>query len=205
MIGDELGHLIRQLAGQQDIEFRPLAYAHIASYDASTHRIRVIVPSLRDDDPAPTLSGWIPMVAGQVGNGYGVQSAPFGGATVANPTGGEQVILGLFDKMHGVVACLGQTFNGVSLPPATALSAPVLPGETVIFNKAGSFVRLHANGDVEVNTKGKTLVNAVGDVNIVTAGNVNLGALGGRKIARDGDSVSTGGTIQATTTKVFSA
>ncbi|HTI81727.1 MAG TPA: hypothetical protein VL614_14865 [Acetobacteraceae bacterium] len=219
MNGDEFAHSVRQLAQQQMADFRPILYGHIATYDPAGHRVKVIIPSLRDDDPAPTESGWMPLNSMSIGAGYGVQVAPFGGATIDNPTGGEQVLVGLMDHKRGVCACLGMTFNGVMQPPATVLEQPLQPGETVIFNKSGTFWRLHSNGDVETNAQGNVLVTAAQNVSITSAetvtvtgtsqidilsGNVNLGAVGGKKIARDGDPVISG-TIQASTTTVFSA
>ena len=230
---DEFAHLVRQLAGQQNQSVKPVAYAHIATYDPLGHRVRVVIPSLRDDDTAPTLTGWMPLLSSSVGPGYGVQIAPFGGATVDNPTAGEQVIITLMDLQRGSAqcACMGMTFNGPMQPPAAVADSfttqPLQPGEAVVYNQSGTFWRLHANGDVETNAQGNILmtgakemtVNTLGDVVIQSAGTITIGgadqadilstlvnlggASGGRKIARDGDPV-VGGVIQASTAVSFS-
>lgn len=161
MNADQLAHLLKQFAGQQMIDFRPLVYGHIAQYDPNLHRIRAIIPSLRDDDPAPVLSPWMPLGSMMVGAGWGIQVAPVGGATIEQPTAGEQVLIGLFDRQRGVCACLGMTFNGVQQPPSTVLGTPLLPGEMVLFNQSGTFIRTHNNGDLET--------VAMGDVSTTVA------------------------------------
>lgn len=176
MNGDEVGHLIRQLAQQQLSGFRPMLYGHISTYDPTGNRVKVIFPSLRDDDNAPTQSGWMPLASMSVGNGYGIQVAPVGGSTLTNPTAGEQVLVAVLDHKLGVCACLGMTYNGAAQPPSTVLEQPLLPGEVVIFNNSGTFWRLHANGNAEMNAQGTIIATATGNIDINAVGQANVTA-----------------------------
>ena len=48
------------------------------------------------------------------------------------------------------------------------------PGETIFGSPtSGSYIKFLANGDIEINSKGKVIVNSVSDVNVVTQGNIN--------------------------------
>jgi len=240
MIYDELAHLIKQNAAMQQASFQPFAFAHIATFDPATNRVKVVVPSLRDSDTAPTMSGWIPMLAQSAGGGYGVQIIPYGGATATNPTGGEQVVIGLFRNINGVpsisAVCLGLTFNVPNAPPDVTIEPPPQPGDVVIFTRSGSYLRVQSTGEIDVNAQavganitaqgtvnvtstgnttiaaqGNTSLSAAGTVtvtgtagiDIISSAKVNLGTVGGKAVARVGDSVS-GGTISAGSTLVFS-
>lgn len=230
---DELAHLLKQQAAMQTGDFRPLVWGHISSYDPATSRVKAIIPSLRDGDTSPTETGWMPLMSASVGAGFGLQIAPFGGATLESPTAGEQCLVGLFGGLRGVASttavCLGMTFNAPNQPPDEELSPPLQPGEVVLRQKSGTFIRLSANGDLEVvstndvnvtvqgtvvanvtgdatvTVEGDATITATGQANLLSAAQVNLGAIGGRKVARDGDPVSTGGHVNATSTTVFSA
>lgn len=168
---DQIAHLIKQLGGQQDRDQRYFVYAHIANYDPASHRVRCIVPSWRDEDTGtPVTTPWIPLGTLAAG-GMLVQFAPKTGATVDNPTGGEQVVIQLFDRARGTSAVACQLYNNAIQPPSGKLSTPLQGGEGVMYHQdSGTFIRFHANGDVEINVLGQTTVNSKGDVNVSTQG-----------------------------------
>jgi hypothetical protein len=189
---DEFLHLIKQAAAQQTGDYRPFVYGHIASYDPKLHRIKAIVPSLRDENDQPVLTPWMPLGSLMVGSGFGVQFAPVGGATYEKPTDGEQVTIHIIDQDQGVSLSAHLAFNQVMAPPFTDLK----PGEAAIKVKSGSYLKMTANGDIEANTQGKTLINAKGDVDIATDGSAVVAAKGAVTIT--GSSVTIQGeTIQA--------
>ena len=148
---DELAHAIgRHVVGQLADSQRP-CFAHIASYNAALHSVRVIIPSLRDEFDTPVLSGWIPFASPSAGGGGGLQYHPLTGATQADPTAGEQCQIGFFDPRIGLSAVGGLHFNAQTPTPASLLpnEDPLKPGETVIAQKSGNYVRIRADGGID--------------------------------------------------------
>jgi len=171
MIADELLHTIKHAVAQALIDYRPFVYGHIASYDPDGHRVRCIVPCMQDDNGQPLETPWMPMGTLSAGPGYGIQVIYAGGATIDNPTGGEQVLIGLFDRHRGVSAVPAMHFHDNAQPPATALpqgASPAVPGDVLISNPSKSLFRLHANGDLEHIGTGKAIVTTTGDVTVTT-------------------------------------
>ncbi len=165
MMLDELAHLVRQAGGQQLVGYRPGVYGHIATYDAATHKVRCIIPSLRDADNAPVITPWLNLGSMWVGAGWGMQFAPLGGASVGNPTAGEQVQIVLADRERGVMAVPALYFTDAMLPPG-GLSA----GEAVLRHRTGTFLKFHASGDVEANAQGNVVVTATGNATVTAGG-----------------------------------
>ncbi len=194
MTSDELSVLIKHHALQAVIDQRPFVYGHIANYDAATHRVRCIIPSMTDDNGTPLLSPWMPMAtmsAATAGNGatYGGQIIYQGGATAQNPTSGEQVVIGLFDRQRGVAVCLGTTFNGSSASPATKLpegASPNAAGDFLWSNPSGSLIRVRANGDVEVWSAAKLIANITGDADATIGGNATVNITGSTTVISQG-------------------
>lgn len=187
---DQFAHMLRHTAtGGGDIT--PYRYGHIATYDMDQHRIRAIIPSLTDQDGTPMLSPWMPMGTLSAGAGFGIQVIYAGGASTTNPTAGEQVLVGFFDRQRGVSAVPCMFFHANHPPPATNLpkksdgygsdAAKPAPGDVIISapsateGGANSFVRMRQSGDVEAWIAGKLLADAIGDVDVTTeTGNVNV-------------------------------
>jgi hypothetical protein len=158
-IFDELHHLMRQMGGQGGSQSH--VYGHISSYDPATHRIKAIIPSYMDsEEGAPRETGWMPLGSPMVGGGFGLQLAPSGGATSANPTGGEQVLISVLDGNQGIIAVPVMFFTNSMAPPSGQLTTPVQTGEAVLRHSSGSFLRFHANGDVEIQSPGVASIMA---------------------------------------------
>lgn len=175
---DQFAHLVKQAAAQQtggDVFFR---YGHVASYDPVTHRVRVVVPTWRDENGDAVLTGPLPLASIAVGSFVGLQVAPVGGATLTNPTGGEQVGLQLLDRNRGVLAVPALFWTDAMLPPSGQIAGGLLPGEALMRHATGTLWRMHANGDYEVITAGKTIVTATGDVTVTTQANATVTATG---------------------------
>lgn len=190
MQGDEFAHLIRHMATQGG-DAVPFRYGHIASYDPTQHRVRCIIPSMTDQDGTPLLSPWMPMGTLSAGAGFGIQQIYAGGATAANPTAGEQVLIAIFDKQRGVSAVPAVFFNAGANPPATNLpttqdgygsnAAPVAPGDLIISapsqqtGGANSFIRARKSGVIEVWCAGALNADVLGDINATTeTGNLSV-------------------------------
>ena len=162
--GDELLHLVKHGAQQQAGDFRPSVYGHVASYDPETHRVRLIIPSLRDEGGTPVMTPWMPLMTLSVGNGWGLQWAPKCGATLEKPTLGEQMQVHVMERSQGVAIAVPSTYNEVMKAPWPKMKA----GEFSIKHEKGSFLYIHENGDVEINTQGKTIINATDNVEVTT-------------------------------------
>lgn len=183
MNADQLLHTLKN-ASAQGGEPRPLIYGHIASYDPLLHRVRCIIPSMTDQDGVAQLSPWMPMGTASAGAGYGVQVIYQGGATIDNPTAGEQVLIAVFDRQRGVSAVPCMFYHASNLPPATDLpeqsdgfgssAPPAAPGDVIIAappaqtGGAKSVLRLRLNGDIEIWCAGRLNADVIGDINATT-------------------------------------
>ncbi len=143
---DEIMHMVKQAAAQQAGDYKPFVYGHIASYDPTLHRVKLIVPSMRDDDDKPVLTGWMPLGTLGVGDSYGVQIAPVGGATFDEPTKGEQALIKVIDPDQGTGLAAHLAFNNTMAPPFKDLK----PGEIAVKGQAGAYLRMHQSGDIEI-------------------------------------------------------
>lgn len=166
---EELLHILKQAASQESNSYRPFIYGHISTYDPGLHRVRVIFPSLSDGNGGFVVSGWMPLGTMAAGDGFGVQVIPYGGATQANPTAGEQCKVAFFDKNKGLMATPCQFFNNEMVPPSAA--GAYASGDVVLVTSGGAQLVLKGNGSA-VTVK----VNA-GVVNI-TAPTINVGSNG---------------------------
>lgn len=217
MMTDELLHVIKGLVQQEIREIRPFVYAHISNYDPALHAVRVVVPSMRDEiTNEPLMSGWLQLGTLQTGSGTGLQVAPVGGASLTDPTAGEQCLVALTDRGIGVASVIALFFNNKLQPPSTSISSPLQAGEMVAFSN-GIEVRWNSDGTLTINSTKDVTVVATGNVNltgndVVVTGNsvvsimtptVNLAAGSGRAVVRDGDPV-VNGVVKASTTSVYS-
>lgn len=177
MRADELGHMIRH-AATADGDVMPFRYGHIATYDPDQHRVRCIIPSMTDQDGNPLLSSWMPMGTLSAGDGFGVQIIYEGGATIDNPTAGEQVLIGVFDKRRGVAAVSSTFFHTNSPPPSTnlpttddgysAAADKAVPGDVIISapsakqGGANTFIRLRKSGALQIWSAGLVSADVIG-------------------------------------------
>lgn len=180
---DQIAHLIKQLGGQQDRDQRHFVFAHIANYDPTTHSVRCIIPSWRDEDSGtPVVTPWIPLGTPSAG-GMLVQFAPKTGATVQNPTAGELVVIQLFDRARGTAAVASQLFTNAIQPPSGLLDNPLKGGEGVIYHAdSGTYIRFLQRGDLEIKTTGRTTVSAQQDVVVTTQANATVSATGSSSV-----------------------
>ena len=168
---DELHHQIKHAAQQQQGDYRPFVFGHIATYSA-TQGVRLIIPSLRDEANNPVLTGWMPLGNTFSGKAWGFQAAPLGGATYENPTAGELCIVAIMDRTQGLMACLCGVYNTVNTPPFPAMQ----PGELGAMANSGSFVYLKADNSIQIDTsKNNGVVNincGSGQINATTTGKI---------------------------------
>lgn len=181
----------------------------IRSYDPKTHSVKVAVLPEADFPVHPedvSETGWIPLAPLAVGNGWGIYAPP-----LLN----TQVMLVHQEGDHGSPVAVVAVNDQNNVPPE------VPAGEIWIQHQRGTTVRLTNDtnatltvvGDLNITVQGNATitgqkdvtVTAQGNANLLSAARVNLGAIGGKRVARDGDPVSTGGVVRATSTTVLSA
>lgn len=107
--------------------------ATVSSYNPSTHSVKVTFQGVGDSDVIET--GWLPLGAVGVGNGFGVMTAP---------NIGDMVMIGFTDGSNAAPKVVGRFFSNVNVPPV------VPAGETWIVHKSGSFMKFHNDGSIEV-------------------------------------------------------
>lgn len=196
---DQLGHMIRH-AAQQGGDVVPFRYGHISVYDDKLHRVRCIIPSMNDEDGNPLLSPWMPLGTLSAGAGSGIQVFYEGGATIDNPTAGEQVLIATFDRQRGVSAVPTVFFHSNNLPPSTNLPTtsdgysggadPSVPGDIMISTAsateggANTFIRLRKDGTVQIWSAGQMSANIIGGLSaVVNTGDVDLSVAQGNVTA----------------------
>lgn len=122
-------------------------FAVVASFDAASYAARVTL------QPEGVLSGWLPVLAGWVGGGWGM-AAPLS-------PGDQVLVLGQEGDAEQAVV-LGRLWSNVDAAPA----APV--GEMWLVHASGSFVKLRNDGTVAMKA---TTVSIEGD--LVVSGNIS--------------------------------
>lgn len=197
---DEFLHNIKFSSQQQAQDYAPFVYGHVATYDPKTHRVRLILPSQRDEDGTPVLSSWMPL-GGTGGSGWGVQIAPMGGATIQNPTAGELCGVCRMDRLSGYQFVASLIWNQVYAPPFTDLKG----GELGLMSQSGSSIKLTndknmtigAANDLTMAAEGTITINSTGNCTLNSQGNLTLAAMGSLAITATAATISAmGGVVQ---------
>jgi phage baseplate assembly protein gpV len=121
----------------------------VSAYDPARYAIKVMYP------PDDVESGWIPLGALMVGNGYGI---------LAPPAINDQVKVEFQDgALDAGIAGL-TLFNDVEVPPQ------VSPGEIWLLHKSGAFFKLTNDGKASFSDGHGASVTLNGDGTISSAG-----------------------------------
>jgi hypothetical protein len=148
-------------------------FAIVDSYDPTTYRAKVVLaPSA---DGMTPLTGYLPVLTGFMGNGWGI-AAPL--------QKGDQVVV-VFVQNHpdqGVI--LGRIFDQPHLPPLRADGQAAMAGEIILVHASGSRLQVTndqkvlINGALEIDLAAPTInITATAAVN-VTAPAINVGSSG---------------------------
>lgn len=103
-------------------------YGVVQSFDPATYTARVLV------QPEGHLSGWLPVLAQWVGNGWGM---------FCPPSPGDQVKLMPQENSGQSYVIVGGVFSTVDQP------LPALSGEFWLVHANGQFIKLCNNGTIE--------------------------------------------------------
>ncbi|MBY0548725.1 MAG: hypothetical protein K2W95_15755 [Candidatus Obscuribacterales bacterium] len=176
-------HDVMQQAQQQVGDVKLVLFGHISSYDPTLHAVRVIIPQYRDSNDSPLETSWIPLGTLAVGNGFGIQYAPKGGATASNPGDGEQCAVLVFNRGTGLMASAQLFFNDLMVPPGNGdnetqdyIGAQSVDpygrnmleaGELVMRHQSGSFIKMYDDGQIQVVSRDNLSLHAERDVNLI--------------------------------------
>lgn len=124
---DSFLNLIKAHASRLDQGWAQPRLAVVTSVDTTAATVRVQI------QPEGVLSGWLPVAASWVGNGWGLACPPSPGDQVV-------VIWQEGDAEHGIV--VGRLWSNTTPAPAAA------SGELWLVHKAGSFIKLLNDGSI---------------------------------------------------------
>jgi phage baseplate assembly protein gpV len=144
--------------------------ATVSSYNPSTHSVKVTFQGVGDSDVIET--GWLPLGAVGVGNGFGVLTAP---------NIGDMVMIAFTDGSNAAPKVVGRFFSNVNVPPA------VPAGETWIVHKSGSSLKFKTSGAVELVT--------ASDLNATVGGALNANVTGAASVTSSASAAITAPTI----------
>lgn len=118
---------MRAQAGAVDQTLAQPRFATVVSFNSSNFTARVLL------QPEGVLSGWLPVLSGWTGGGWGM---------VCPLSAGDQVFVVSQEGQaeHGVI--IGRAYSNLSLPPA------VPDGEACIRHRSGAALRLLNNGTI---------------------------------------------------------
>lgn len=106
----------------------------VTSYDADNYLAKVVI------QPEGHETGWLPIAAPYVGNGWGL---------FAPPSIGDQVEVEYQEDCDQAGFICHRLYNDEDRP-----IGGVKPGEFFIVHKSGSYVKLKNNGDIEIHAAG---------------------------------------------------
>lgn len=198
-MSDGFGELfdgVMHLAQSQMQDVKTVKYGHISSYDPEKHAVKVIIPQDRTSDDKPFETEFIPLGAISVGNGWGIQIAPKGGATPDEPEKGEQVAVHIFQRNMGVMKAATLAFGTEMLPPGNGDEGEepeegaenkegwdedkkgkikLKGGEFLLKHESGAFLKFYEDGNVQLFTQKDLHLYTKGDLNAtVREGDLNV-------------------------------
>ena len=148
---DILANAMRSQAEARSTGFAQPRIATISSYNPATHEVKVAYP------PDNVLSGWMPLGAIGIGNGWGL---------AVGPQIGDQVFVVFDGGEFDAPVIVARLFSVAQQPPA------VPSGETWIVHKSGSYLKFLTDGEVLLNTAGNLTATVAGQANLTASGKV---------------------------------
>ena len=127
----------------------------VTSYDPNRYAVKVTL------SPSDIETGWMPILAQQIGNGWGVYFAP---------NIGDQCTVGFWEMYPDAPFCMGFLPSDEAVPPS------VLAGEMLLRHASGALLQLDHNGNAVVSAQGNVTVNATGNVNVTATGAASISA-----------------------------
>lgn len=175
---------IKRVVSEFMAQFTPTKYGQISAYNPNDYTVKVLImPTLEE-------TGFIPLSAPWVGNGFG---AVFG------PAIGDSVRLDFMDGNVEAAVVGSRFFNNGARPPV------VQSGQAAIVDSKGSYVKLNNDGTVTINAATAMTLTAV-NVNIdastqcaINSPNIILNGPIEQGQGSNAGNASMGGTLTVTT------
>ena len=149
---EDLLNQVRRAAREAVRDRAPTRHGTISSYDPNTHGVRVEL------QPDGTLTGWLPLKAVWIGNGWGMFAAPSIGDAVEVD----------FQEADGGVGSVGHRFFNDEDRP---LSVP--SGEFWLVHQSGAFLKLTNDGAITLSDGQGATLSMKGGVITSTASSWN--------------------------------
>lgn len=149
----KLASAIRQHADNVQQSIAKPRTTTISSYDPDRFAVKVLLVSIGDEsmegaDAGEEESGWIPLAAVGVGDGFGFATGPnIGDMVEVSFTGGST----------NAPKIIGRYYSNLAVPP------PVPAGETWIIHQSGSFFKINTAGQILMQDKAGSTATLNGD------------------------------------------
>lgn len=140
---------IKQLVAAMLAEAPTTRIGTIYDYDPNSYAVRVEL------QPDGVITGWMPLGSQWVGNGWGLACGPSIGDMIRVDFDGHSVQAPFAGARY---------FNDVDLPP------PVPSGEAWLVHESGTYLKLHNDGSVALNTQGALSATVGGNLTANVAG-----------------------------------
>lgn len=198
MTSSEAFHSLVHAAQSQIHDVKLIKCAFVSSYDEDKDAVKVIIPQDRgeEDDSDAAETDWIPLMSFAVGDGWGFQWAPKGGATPEEPELGEEVAILILNRSMGLFVCPMFIFDETRKPPGSGKDnqgntvntgddnqqdeedkqgwdddpkgqTRLKGGEMVFRHESGSFAKFYENGDMQTYCAGTNHMYMKQDADIV--------------------------------------
>lgn len=164
-----IANAMRQIGQQQQSARAGTRVGVITNYDPATYSVKVRI------QPDDILSGWIPLKAVAVGDGFGIYAAPRPGDVV---------------ELHFQEDAIDCASAGLRFFGDGALPVKVPAGEYWIVHRSGSTLKFHDSGDVELVAAGSLSAAVTGSVTATVAGSLNATVSGDATFAIAGSLTS---------------
>lgn len=165
-----------------------IKFGRVSTYDPAKPAVKVIIRQDESTDGQMAETEWVPLGSIAVGDQFGFQYAPFGGATVDDPEKGELCVLMTVQRNNGLFVTAHLIFDQEMQPPGGGQDpddstqdpmdkkgddddpqglTQMQGGELLYRSKPGTFVKFYQNGDFQIYTNKDLNVYAKQDANIV--------------------------------------
>ena len=156
---------MRRLAQEAQSPFSGTRLGEITSYNPATYSAKVMI------QPDGYETGWLPIMAAMIGQGWGLLAAPSIGdhAVVSFEHGDPESGL--------VMGFIPSDAQRPGAPPSGELWLTHQTGSTLKLTNDGK-VLVSANTDLTLTAAGKVIVNSTGDTNLTVGGQLNATVTG---------------------------
>lgn len=155
----------------QDVKL--VKYGRVTSYDPDKNAVKVLVMQDFGTDDEPAETDWIPLGTFAVGDQWGFQYAPVGGASPDDPEQGELCVVFALQRNTGLTYTAHLIYDQAMVPPGSSENdedseqddddkagwdddpkglKKLEGGECIFRSKEGTFLKFYKDGDLQIYT-----------------------------------------------------